>query len=74
MNIFQTSKVTMGKISLLCLTLVTMMKAAAADTECEPYLENGVVEKVELGVFTFKCKIISCNYLTQHTASDIKIL
>merc|ERR550539_2363297 len=45
----------MGQISLLCLTLVTMMKAVAADTECEPSLENGVVEKVELGVFTFKC-------------------
>ena len=62
----------MGKISLLCLTLVTMMKVVAADTECKPKdLENGLVEQTELGVFTFKCKIISGNYLTQNTASDI---
>ena len=49
----------MGQTSLLCLTLVTVMKVVTADTECRPSLENGVVEEIELGVFTFKCKIIS---------------
>ena len=59
LKIFQTRKETMGQTSLLCLTLVTVMKVVAADTECRPSLENGVVEEIELGVFTFKCKIIS---------------
>lgn len=71
-QIFQTRNLTMGQLSLLCLTLVTMMKAVVADTECEPSLENGVVEKMELGVFTFKCKIIDYRWQISNTAHSFR--